>query len=411
MVAPKLRFKEFDRDWTTQSLGNVTDITKLAGYEFTKHINYQDSGEIIALRGLNVKGNNLVLEDVKYIDNSDLSMLSRSKLYIDDLLFTYVGTIGEVALIPENDKFYLAPNVCRIRRVNKNILSKYLMFLFSNENFKKNQIDKYTTKSSQPALSMENIRKFEIVFPSVEEQTKIASFLSAVDEKISQLTQKHELLSQYKQGMMQKLFSQQIRFKADDGGEFGEWEEKNILKIADVSIGLVTTMTTNYREKGTPLIRNSDIKPNNILKNKLIFLDSDFADSYENRKLKVNDIVTVHTGDVGVSSLIPEELNGAIGFATINTRVIDENVSPCYLVWYFNSKKFINWCVNYSTGDGRQNLNLKDFNTAVIPLPSLEEQTKIANLLSAIDQKVEVVAQQIEQAKLWKKGLLQQMFV
>jgi type I restriction enzyme S subunit len=211
--------------------------------------------------------------------------------------------------------------------------------------------------------------------------------------------------------MMQKLFSQEIRFKADDGSEFGEWEEKSILKIADVSIGLVTTMTTNYREKGVPLIRNSDIKPNKIAVDRLIFLDPDFANSYENRKLKVNDIVTVHTGDVGVSSLIPEELNGAIGFATINTRVINEKVSPYYLVWYFNSKKFINWCVNYSTGDGRQNLNLKDFNTAIIPLPCLEEQTKIADFLSAIDQKIEVVAQQIEQAKTWKKGLLQQMFV
>ncbi|MEK5760839.1 restriction endonuclease subunit S, partial [Acinetobacter variabilis] len=64
----------------------------------------------------------------------------------------------------------------------------------------------------------------EILFPIFEEQTKIASFLSAVDEKIAQLSQKHQLLSQYKQGMMQKLFSQQIRFKADDGSEFGEWK-------------------------------------------------------------------------------------------------------------------------------------------------------------------------------------------
>ncbi|MFH4259101.1 restriction endonuclease subunit S, partial [Acinetobacter baumannii] len=70
-----------------------------------------------------------------------------------------------------------------------------------------------------------------------KEQTKIASFLSTVDEKISQLTQKHQLLSQYKQGMMQKLFSQQIRFKADDGSEFGEWEETTLGEIGTFKSG------------------------------------------------------------------------------------------------------------------------------------------------------------------------------
>src|SRR5690606_30986356 len=75
-----------------------------------------------------------------------------------------------------------------------------------------------------PQLPRSSLENYEVVLPSYEEQTKIASFLSNVDEKISQLTQKHALLSQYKQGMMQKLFSQQIRFKADDGSEFGEWE-------------------------------------------------------------------------------------------------------------------------------------------------------------------------------------------
>ncbi len=118
-------------------------------------------------------------------------------------------------------------------------------------------------------IGQQEVGKTTIDFPVLDEQNKIASFLSAVDEKIRQLNQKHELLSQYKQGMMQKLFSQQLRFKADDGSEFGEWEEKSILKIADVSIGLVTTMTTNYREKGVPLIRNSDIKPNKIAVDRL----------------------------------------------------------------------------------------------------------------------------------------------
>lgn len=413
MAVPKLRFKEFDRDWTTESLGNVTDITKLAGYEFTKHINYQDSGEIIALRGLNVKGNNLVLEDVKYIDNSDLSMLSRSKLYIDDLLFTYVGTIGEVALIPENDKFYLAPNVCRIRRVNKNILSKYLMFLFSNENFKKNQIDKYTTKSSQPALSMENIRKFEIVFPSVEEQTKIASFLSAVDEKISQLSQKHQLLSQYKQGMMQKLFSQQIRFKADDGSAFGEWEDKKLGEIAS-KVGSGSTPRGGaeaYVDSGIIFIRSQNVNNDQLLLEDVVFIPENTHQKMAGSKVIANDILLNITGaSIGRSCVVPK--NFTEGNVNQHVCIIrTPNDEPKFIQAFLSSKNGQDLIESYQTGSGREGLNFQSIRSFDLSMPCLEEQTKIANFLSVIDQKIEVVAQQIEQAKTWKKGLLQQMFV
>ena len=86
---------------------------------------YSDTGNIIALRGLNVKNGHLVLDDVKYIDNSNLEMLSRSKLRIGDMLFTYVGTVGQVALIQENDKYYLAPNVALVRITDERFLPKY----------------------------------------------------------------------------------------------------------------------------------------------------------------------------------------------------------------------------------------------------------------------------------------------
>ena len=117
---PKLRFPGFNDEWEEKNLGDFADVSKLAGFEFTKHIAYSESGTLIGLRGLNIKNNKLDLSDVKYIDKSDLSKLNRSKLYIDDMMFTYVGTVGEVALIPENEKYYLAPNVSRIR-VNKNV--------------------------------------------------------------------------------------------------------------------------------------------------------------------------------------------------------------------------------------------------------------------------------------------------
>jgi type I restriction enzyme S subunit len=89
---------------------------------------------------------------------------------------------------------------------------------------------------------------FPLKYPVKEEQTKIASFLSAVDEKIK-LTQKHELLSQYKQGMMQKLFSQQIRFKADDGSEFGEWEEKLWAALGFLNLGRVFQKNTKVEKQ------------------------------------------------------------------------------------------------------------------------------------------------------------------
>ena len=94
-----------------KKLGEISKVTKLAGFEFTKYVTYTGIGKIIALRGLNIKNRNIILEDIKYVDNSNLEKLSRSKLYIGDILFTYVGTVGEVAVVNENDRFYLAPNV------------------------------------------------------------------------------------------------------------------------------------------------------------------------------------------------------------------------------------------------------------------------------------------------------------
>ncbi len=411
MSVPKLRFKEYYIEWKTQELGDVTDITKLAGYEFTKHINYQDYGEIIALRGLNIKGNNLILDDVKYIDNSDLSMLSRSKLYIGDLLFTYVGTIGEVALIPENDKFYLAPNVCRIRKVNDSISSKFLMFLFGNESFKKSQIDRYTTKSSQPALSMENIRKFEIVFPIIEEQTKIASFLSVVDEKIGQLTQKHELLSQYKQGMMQKLFSQQIRFKADDGSEFGEWEEKSLLELSEKAMYGMNASATEYDGKNKYL-RITDICESSN-KFKTDSLTSPNAELEEKYKLNLGDLLFARTGASVGKSYLYNPNDGITYFAgfLIKFSLKQDKVNPYFIFVQTLTKDFDKWVATNSMRSGQPGINAEEYSSYIFKIPCLEEQTKIANFLSAIDQKIDVVAQQIEQAKQWKKGLLQQMFV
>lgn len=157
-------------------LGEIGKVTKLAGYEFTKYVAYSDVGNTIALRGLNIKNGHLVLDDVKYIDNSDFSKLSRSKLFIDDILFTYVGTVGQVALIDKNDKYYLAPNVALIRVEENSLIPRFLMHYFQSEKFAC-ETARLLQNSSMKNLTMEKIRKFQIPIPPLEVQEKIVSIL------------------------------------------------------------------------------------------------------------------------------------------------------------------------------------------------------------------------------------------
>lgn len=177
--------QDIDKMVTLETIG---DVTKLAGFEFSEYVNYSDDGNIIALRGLNVKNGHLVLDDVKYVDNSDFSKLNRSKLYENDILYTYVGTVGQVGLVDKNDKYYLAPNVARIRIFDEKVNPKYVMhYLLTNE-FKTNQLDALSGTSSMKNITMTNIRKFKIPVPSLEKQNRIVNILDKFDKLVNDIT-------------------------------------------------------------------------------------------------------------------------------------------------------------------------------------------------------------------------------
>ena len=172
--------------WMT--LGDVCGVTKLAGFEFTEHVRYVDEGEIIALRALNIKKGLLDLTNVRFIDGSNFTKLSRSKLYINDLLFTYVGTVGEVALVDANDRYYLAPNVARIRFATERVSPEFMRHYFQCSEFIVNQIGKYMESSSMKNLSMENIRKFLIPIPPLAEQERIVAILDRFDALVNDIS-------------------------------------------------------------------------------------------------------------------------------------------------------------------------------------------------------------------------------
>jgi len=285
----------------------------------------------------------------------------------------------------------------------------------------RDQITQLSGGSTRFNIGQDSLNKVSVFLPSKEEQTKIASFLSAVDEKISQLSQKHQLLSQYKQGMMQKLFSQQIRFKADDGGKFGEWEEKTLIDSVDTNIKWSFTggpfgsnlKSEDYTELGIRIIQLQNIGDGAFLNDYKIYTSPEKANELLSCNIYPDEILISKMGDpVARCCIVPKHHDRYVMCSDGIRLVVDkQNYSSIFMFYQINYQDFRQSASDVSTGSTRKRIGLSDLKQLPIKVPCLEEQTKIANFFSSIDQKIEVVAQQIEQAKTWKKGLLQQMFV
>ncbi|OIJ35371.1 MULTISPECIES: restriction endonuclease subunit S [Acinetobacter] len=412
MATPKLRFKEFDGNWSNKKIGNIASkvgsgSTPKGGAEA-----YTDHG-IIFIRSQNVNNDQLLLDDVAYIPEETHLKMSGSKVIANDILLNITGaSIGRSCVVPNDfTEGNVNQHVCIIRTPNDDPI--FVQSFLSSENGQ-NAIQSKQAGGGREGLNFQAIRSIDFHFPpSKPEQTKIASFLSAVDEKINQLTQKHELLSQYKQGMMQKLFSQQFRFKADDGSEFGEWEDKKLGEIAS-KVGSGSTPRGGaeaYVDSGIIFIRSQNVNNDQLLLEDVVFIPENTHQKMAGSKVIANDILLNITGaSIGRSCVVPK--NFTEGNVNQHVCIIrTPNDEPKFIQAFLSSKNGQDLIESYQTGSGREGLNFQSIRSFDLSMPCLEEQTKIANFLSAIDQKIEVVAQQIEQAKTWKKGLLQQMFV
>ena len=194
-------------------------------------------------------------------------------------------------------------------------------------------------------------------------------------------------------------------------GFIDEWEQRKVTDVAKVFIGLVTSMTENYRDAGTLLIRNSDIKEFKFdFSSTPIYLEESFAERNKGLRFELGDVVTVHTGDIGTSAVVSKHEVGAIGFATINTRPKKEIIDSNFLATFFNTNKHKNYALKMSTGDGRSNYNLKDFNKLEVPVPLLDEQHKVSKLIYDLEKTITLHQQKLNSISMLKKALLQKLF-
>ena len=404
MTAPKLRFKEFDEDWNLSTLANISSIIT-GSTPSTSNREYYD-GEFLFVSPADIQENRYVEKTKTTLTANGFSKCRH--IPENSVLFVCIGsTIGKVA----QNKVICATNQ-QINAVipNKGYSSDFLYVLLEKlaPSIKLN-----AGVQAVPLINKTEFGKTLLNLPISDEQTKIATFLSAVDEKISQLTQKHQLLSQYKQGMMQKLFSQQIRFKADDGSDFGEWEEKLLSEIGSFKNGL-----NKDKESfgfGYPFVNLMDVFGKKIVETEYLGLVDATPKDLENYDLRKGDVLFIRSSvkaeGVGQTALVINDLKNVV-YSGFLIRFRDSyGLDLGFKKYCFMNNEFRLRLLAKSTTSANTNINQESLSALFIKIPCLEEQTKIANFLSAIDQKIEVVAQQIEQAKQWKKGLLQQMFV
>ena len=401
---PKLRFKEFDENWKEVTLKNcITSID--SGWSPQCESYPANSSEWGVLKTTSVDWSGF---NSSFNKKLPLELTPRKEIEVKplDILVTRAGPterVGVISVVPHSvrSKLMISDKLIRLKSNEEN---NPLFLGISLSSVKcQNQLQSKTSglAKSQTNISQKILGEVLLKLPSKEEQTKIASFLSAVDEKISQLTKKHELLSQYKQGMMQKLFSQQLRFKADDGSEFREWEEKELKDIAEI----------NPKSKKLPesfiYIDLESVEKGQLLLQKNIELQD--APSRAQRLLAKGDVLFQMVRPYQQNNYyfnLSGEYVASTGYAQIRTKLDSK-----FIYYALHEKTFLDEVMNRCTGTSYPAINSSDLSSIEILIPCLEEQTKIANFLSAIDQKIEVVAQQIEQAKTWKKGLLQQMFI
>lgn len=267
-------------------------------------------------------------------------------------------------------------------------------------------------RSGQPGINAEEYKDLKIYLPKEAEQKKIADFLTAVDQKIAQLTEKKSCLEQYKKGVMQRLFTQRLRFKDSNGNPFPDWEEK---KLGDIVLSVKNGLNIDQGsdESGFKVTRIETISDGTINLNKVGYIQTD--KDISEYKLQIGDMLFSNINSVshiGKIAYVDRKCELYHGMNLLNIK-IDQNDNSSKFFYYQltsrNKKNYFERICNQAVSQA--SINQTDLKKTPVLVPSLPEQQKIADFLTAIDTKITALGNQLTAAQDFKKSLLQKMFV
>ena len=399
MSVPKLRFKDENGqdfpDWEESTIG---DIITQKSEKFNPEKS-EENFKCIELEHLSQETGELL----GYTDGQKQKSI-KNKFRKGDVLF------GK--LRPYLKKFLKAPfdGVCSSEiwvLTGKKVSNDFVHLFIQTENFI--TVVNISSGSKMPRADWGVVSDGLAQYPVKEEQTKIADFLMAVDEKIAQLTQKCELLARYKKGVMQQIFSQELRFKDDYGSDFPDWEDTTLGDIATFLKGKGISKADIVKDGDTLCIRYGELyteysetiqeikSKTNINHNELQFSKS-------------NDVIIPASGetqiDIAKASCIL--LSGVALGGDLN--IIRSKENGVFLAYYLNTRKKLD-IAKLAQGNSVVHLYASQLKLLDLTIPIKAEQAKIANFLTSIDEKITEAQTYLDTVKQYKQGLLQQMFV
>ncbi|MGE0334711.1 MAG: restriction endonuclease subunit S [Gammaproteobacteria bacterium] len=398
-------------EWASSKLGDFSYVTKLAGFEYTLHFDYSQSGPITAIRALNIKNGTLNLEDVHTVPKATSDKLPRSKLAKGDLVISYVGTLGRVAVIPEDDRFHLAPNVAKIsvdmKQVAPDFLGQYL-----NSWRGQKLIFEAAASTTQAALSMSNLREIFFARPPLPEQRAIATALSDVDALLGGLDRLIAKKRDLKQAAMQQLLTGQTRLP----GFHGEWEVKRLGDHVTFLRNGVNSRAELLPEGRVKYLHYGDIHASTDS-----FLSPQTLPSLPDAKaarldrLRDGDVIFADASEdiAGVCKSVElrgtREIEVVSGLHTIAARFDKSVLADSF-------KGFLQHCPSFATHLRRLAAGTKVYATnrshiasVEMRLPSVDEQTAIGAVLSDMGTELAALEARRDKTRALKQGMMQEL--
>ena len=392
MVAPKLRFKADDGsdfpDWEDKTLGELFHIS--AGGDIDKNNCAAKQSKDYPYP---VYANALV-------NNGTYGYANYYK--IDGDTFTVTGR-GDVGHAVARHCMYVP--IVRLLVCQPN-MDDDVDFFAEQINYTRVFIE----STGVPQLTAPQLSKIKVKRPTLPEQRKIADLLSAIDAVIAVQQAEVDAWEQRKKGVMQKLFSQEVRFKADDGSEFPDWEEKTLGELcAPLTYGMNAAATKFDGENRYIRITDIDDETHVLLPNDIVSPSGELDDKY---LVKKGDILLARTGASTGKSYLYHPKDGKLFYAGF---LIKAHVLPSSDDYFIYSQtltdRYWKWVKTASMRSGQPGINANEYASYSFAVPSLPEQRKIADCLSSMDEVIQKAKDELAKWRELKKGLLQQMFV